>query len=68
MTRTARTIVMVPAVLLGGSFIATGLWADGPAAGNAVLAMGLGGLLLAAGLVVQLAPVPDREGGPPDHD
>ncbi|MXW40490.1 MAG: hypothetical protein F4Z75_04950 [Synechococcus sp. SB0668_bin_15] len=51
----ARGLVMVPAVLLGGVFTATGLfWSQEGSAGSRGLAIGLGLLLLAAGLLVGL--------------
>lgn len=57
----ARGLVMVPAVLLGGVFMATGLfWAEEGSTASRGLAVGLGLLLLAAGLVVGLwKPRPD---------
>ena len=55
--RLARGLVMAPAVLLGGVFTATGLFWSQEGRG---LAVGLGVLLLAAGLVAGLlAPRPD---------
>ncbi len=51
----ARGLVMVPAVLLGGVFTATGLfWSQEGSMGNRGLALGLGLLLLASGLLVGL--------------
>ncbi len=57
----ARGLVMVPAVLLGGVFMATGIfWSQEGATGSRGLAIGLGLLLLAAGLLVVLRkPPPD---------
>ena len=57
----ARALVMVPALLLGGVFMATGLfWVREGSIGSRGLAVGLGFLLLAAGLLVGLlAPRPD---------
>ena len=57
LNRTARGIVLVPSLLLGGAFLAAAVWADGPAAANRPLALGLGGVLMAAGLLAQLLPV-----------
>lgn len=59
--RIARGLVMVPAVLLGGVFMATGLfWSQEGSMGSRGLASGLGLLLLVAGLLVGLpAPRPD---------
>jgi len=56
LNRTARGIVLVPSLLLGAAFLAAGVWADGPAAANRPLALGLGGLLMGAGLLAQLLP------------
>ncbi|MYF36507.1 MAG: hypothetical protein F4226_06905 [Synechococcus sp. SB0678_bin_12] len=57
----ARGLVMVPAVALGGVFMATGLfWNQEGSTGSRGLAIGLGLLLLAAGLLVGLlTPRPD---------
>ena len=59
--RLARGLVMVPAVLLGGVFMATGLfWSQEGSVASRGLAIGLGLLLLGAGLlVIFLAPHPD---------
>ena len=54
--RAAKGIVLVPSLLLGGAFLAAGAWLDGPAAANRGLALSLGGLLMAAGLLAQLLP------------
>ncbi len=59
--RTAKGVVLVPSLLLGGAFIATSVWADGPAAANRGLALTLGGILMAAGLLAQLLPDPPSE-------
>ena len=56
LNRTARGIVLVPSLLLGGAFMAAGVWSDGPAAANRTLALALGGLLMGAGLLSQLLP------------
>jgi hypothetical protein len=63
LNRTARGIVLVPSLLLGGAFLATAAWVDGPAAANRPLALGLGGVLVAVGLLTQLLP-DDPEPGP----
>lgn len=57
----ARGLVMMPAVLLGGVFMATGLfWSQEGSTGSRGLAIGLGLLLLAAGLLAGLRkPPPD---------
>ena len=52
LNRTAKGIVLVPSLLLGGAFMAAGVWADGPAAANRTLALVLGGVLMAAGLSI----------------
>ena len=58
--RTAKGIVLVPSLLLGGAFLAAGTWiSDGPAAANRPLALGLGGVLMAAGLLAQWLPEPE---------
>lgn len=54
--RTAKGIVLVPSLLLGGAFLAAGTWMEGAAAANRPLAFTLGGVLVAAGLFTQLLP------------
>jgi len=55
MNRTAKGIVLVPSLLLGAAFLAAGVW--GEAAGsNRTLALSLGAMLMAAGLLAQLFP------------
>lgn len=56
LNRTAKGIVLVPTLLLGGAFLASAVWSEGPAAANRNLALGLGGALMAAGLLAQLLP------------
>jgi hypothetical protein len=56
LNRTAKGIVLVPSLLLGGAFLAAAAWSDGPAATNRPLALALGGVLMAAGLLAQLLP------------
>jgi hypothetical protein len=58
LNRTARGIVLVPSLLLGGAFLAAAAWLDGPAAQNRPLALLLGAVLIAAGLLTQLLPMP----------
>ena len=48
--RIASGIVMVPCVLLGAAFLSTAIWGD-VASGNRPLAIGIGSLLLFAGLL-----------------
>ena len=65
LNRTAKGIVLVPSLLLGGAFLAAGVWSDGPAAANRALALSLGGLLMAAGLLAQLLPEGSSQDDPP---
>jgi predicted phage tail protein len=68
LNRTAKGIVLVPALLLGGAFLAAAVWSEGPAAANRNLALSLGGALMAAGLLAQLLPEPaQQESEPPDE-
>jgi hypothetical protein len=60
LNRTAKGIVLVPSLLLGGAFLAAAAWIDGPAAANRNLALALGGILMGAGLLAQLLPEPER--------
>jgi len=65
LNRTARGIVLVPSLLLGGAFLAAAAWSgDGAAAENRPLALAIGGVLLGAGLLTQLWPAarPDSRG------
>ena len=66
LNRTAKGIVLVPSLLLGGAFLAAGVWTDGPAATNKGLAISLGGVLMAAGLLAQLLPESAPESSDPD--
>jgi hypothetical protein len=74
LNRTAKGIVLVPSLLLGGAFLAAAAWGDGVAADNRPLAIGLGVVLMAAGLLAQLLPerrpdgvrnAPGESGNPP---
>jgi hypothetical protein len=65
LNRTARGIVFVPSLLLGGAFLATAAWIDGPAAANRSLALGLGGVLVAAGLLALVLPAGAKPDSPP---
>ena len=56
LNRTAKGIVLVPSLLLGGAFLAAAAWSDGPAGANKGLALALGGVLMGAGLLAQLLP------------
>lgn len=61
LNRTAKGIVLVPSLLLGGAFLAAGVW--GEASGdNRTLALTLGGLLMGTGLLAQLFPEAAPEG------
>jgi hypothetical protein len=66
LNRTAKGIVLVPSLLLGGAFFAAGVWSDGPAATNKTLALSLGGMLMAVGLLAQLLPENESESSDPD--
>jgi predicted phage tail protein len=63
LNRTAKGIVLVPSLLLGGAFLAAAAWGDSAAADNKTLALTLGGVLMGAGLLAQLLPesAPERE-------
>lgn len=65
--RTAKGIVLVPSLLLGGAFLAAGTWMEGAAAANRPLAFTLGGVLVAAGLFTQLLPESQKEGSTLDE-
>lgn len=66
LNRTAKGIVLVPSLLLGGAFLAAGVWSDGPAASNRMLALSLGGVLMATGLLAQLLPESEPEQSDPE--
>jgi hypothetical protein len=61
LNRTAKGIVLVPTLLLGGAFLAAAAWMDGPAAQNRPLALTLGAILMGAGLLAQLLPDPPQQ-------
>jgi hypothetical protein len=61
LNRTAKGIVLVPSLLLGGAFLAAAAWMDGPAAQNRPLALTLGAILMGAGLLAQLLPDPPQQ-------
>lgn len=67
LNRTAKGIVLVPSLLLGGAFLAAAAWSEGPAAANRNLALTLGVALMAAGLLAQLLPEPKPEQGGADR-
>ena len=54
--RTAKGIVLVPCLLLGGCFLAAAAWGDGAAGANRSLALALGAALVGAGLLAQALP------------
>ncbi|MCP9915473.1 GIVxVP protein [Cyanobium sp. ATX 6F1] len=56
LNRTAKGIVLVPSLLLGGAFLSAGLWLQGEAAANRPVALVIGGVLMGAGLLIQLLP------------
>ena len=58
--RFAAGIVMVPCLLLSAAFFSTAVWGDVPGE-NQSLALGLGGLLLAAGLLALFIPATNPE-------
>jgi hypothetical protein len=66
LNRTAKGIVLVPSLLLGGAFLSAGVWSDGPAAANRGLALTLGGLLMAGGLLAQLLPESSSQNDQPE--
>ena len=55
MNRTAKGIVLVPSLLLGGAFFAAGVWSEA-AGSNRTLALSIGAVLMAAGLLAQVFP------------
>ncbi|QNI70789.1 GIVxVP protein [Cyanobium sp. NS01] len=61
LNRTAKGVVLVPTLLLGGAFLAAAVWSDGPGGDNRTLAAVLGGLLMGSGLLAQLLPEPAAE-------
>lgn len=56
----------MPSLLLGAAFLATAVWVEGPAAANRPLALGLGGLLVTAGLLALVLPDGSRSANPSD--
>ena len=59
--RAAKGIVLVPTLLLGSAFLATAAWGPAAAAENKPLAIVVGSVLIAAGLLAQLMPEPEPE-------
>jgi hypothetical protein len=66
LNRTAKGIVLVPSLLLGGAFLSAAAWMDGPAAQNKGLALSLGAVLLGAGALAQW--LPTASSAPPEDD
>ena len=54
--KVARGIVLVPCLLLGGAFLSSAVWNPSSVEVNRPLAIGLGLLLLGAGILAQLLP------------
>ena len=52
---------MLPTLLLGSAFLATAVWGPAAAAENKPLAIVVGCVLIAAGLLAQLMPEPEPE-------
>ncbi|TVS02950.1 MAG: hypothetical protein EA413_11425 [Cyanobium sp. PLM2.Bin73] len=70
LNRTAKGIVLVPCLLLGGAFLAAAAWGgEGPVAANRTLALSLGGVLIGGGVLAQLLPEqgPEQPDSPPDE-
>ena len=65
--RIASGIVMVPCVLLGAAFLSTAIWGDA-ASGNRSLAIGIGSLLLFAGLLSLAIPGGSTEAEPKNDE
>ena len=55
LNRTAKGIVLVPTLLLGGAFLAAATWGDA-AGSNRSLALSIGAVLMGAGLLAQVFP------------
>ncbi len=64
--RAAKGIVLVPTLLLGSAFLATAAWGPAAAAENKPLAIVVGCVLIAAGLLAQLMPEPEPETREPE--
>jgi hypothetical protein len=59
--RAAKGVVLVPTLLLGSAFLATAAWGPAAAADNKPLAIVVGCVLIAAGLLAQLMPEQEPE-------
>ena len=64
LNRTAKGIVLVPSLLLGGAFLAAATWGDAAGA-NRGLALAIGGVLMGAGLLAQVFPEAKPEADDP---
>ncbi|CAK6689064.1 GIVxVP protein [Synechococcus sp. CBW1107] len=67
LNRTAKGIVLVPTLLLGGAFLSAALWNGDGSDANRPLALGIAALLLAGGLLTQLLPEGQPEAEPEDN-
>ncbi|WP_094554525.1 GIVxVP protein [Synechococcus sp. 1G10] len=56
LNRTAKGIVLVPTLLLGGAFLSAALWNGEGSEANRPLALAIAAVLLAGGLLTQLLP------------
>ena len=65
LNRTAKGIVLVPSLLLGGAFLAAAVWGEAGES-NRTLALSIGSVLMGAGLLAQLVPEPEPEA--PERD
>jgi len=68
LNRTAKGIVLVPSLLLGGAFLAACLWNQADGGANRTLAATLGAILMATGLLSQLLPEPTGSRPAEDQD
>ena len=68
LNRTAKGIVLVPSLLLGGAFLAACLWNQADGGANRTLAATLGAILMATGLLSQLLPEPSGPSPAEDLD
>lgn len=66
LNRTAKGIVLVPTLLLGGAFLSAALWNGDGSSTNRSLALGIAAVLLAGGLLTQLLPEGKPEAEPAD--
>ncbi|MCT0219741.1 hypothetical protein KQ304_12195 [Synechococcus sp. CS-1329] len=64
LNRTAKGIVLVPSLLLGGAFLSAALWGGEGSQANRPLALAIAAVLLGGGLFTQLLPEAEPEGEP----